>query len=73
MKTKLTLTIEQSVVAEAKRHAAARGTSLSRVVEMALQEKTRDDRPRFGDKWRGRFEPARRRSARYKALVKRYA
>ena len=73
MKTKLTLTIDEDVIHEAKQHAASQQTSLSQLVENALSEQTRSAKPRFGDKWRGRFKAAGRDDARYAHLMRRHA
>lgn len=73
MKTKLTLSIEKAVVDEAKEYAAFKKSSLSRIVENALEQHTIQARPAFGDRWRGRFIPAGKRDARYSHLMERHA
>jgi hypothetical protein len=73
MKTKVTITLERELVPRAKRFAAARGTSLSAVIESALRRLTASEDPRFSAKWRGRFRPADRRGdTRYKELAEKY-
>ena len=44
MNTKLTLTIEKSVILKAKHYAKSRGRSLSDIIENYLQMITHDDR-----------------------------
>lgn len=72
MKTKLTLTVEKDLIPRAKRHAHARGDSLSGLVEKAMHDIIQTDGTSFSDRWRGKFKASRRRSARFKALSRRY-
>lgn len=72
MKTKLTLTIDEDLIPRAKRYAEARGDSLSGLVEKALQGLTQTKGISFSEQWRGKFEPSRRASIRYKTLSRRY-
>ena len=73
MKTKLTITIDRELVPRAKRYARSRGVSLSQLIENALVAASSEDRTPFSARWRGRFEPAEREDARYRALSKKYA
>ena len=54
---KLTLTVDEAVIARAKEHAAARGTSVSALVEEFLDLIVNPPRPAsptpFMDRWRG--------------------
>lgn len=72
MKAKLTITVDERLVPEAKQYARARGTSLSRVIENALREVSRTGPATFTARWRGQFRAARRPGERYRRLVKRY-
>ena len=72
MKTKLTVTIDKDLVPRAKRHARARGVSLSRLIEDALRVASAGEGSSFTSRWRGQFRPAARRDARYLALAKKY-
>ena len=72
MKTKLTLTIDEDLIPQAKRYAEARRDSLSGLVEKALQDLTQTQEMPFSKRWRGKFKASRRASTRYKALSRRY-
>lgn len=72
MKTKLTVTIDEDLVPKAKAHASARGVSLSRMIEDALREATRENEQSFSDRWRGRFVPATDDDPRRRALAEKY-
>ncbi len=73
MKTKLTLTIDRELIPLAKRHAQARGVSLSELVETGLRRLNTDaNTPSFASRWRGKFAVVNRGDARYRALAKKY-
>ena len=72
MKVKLTITIDKDLVPQAKRYAHSRGVSLSHVIEDGLQELVADRPQPFSQRWRGRFRPAARDDARYRALANKY-
>ena len=73
MKAKLTVTIEQELVPEAKRFARSRGVSLSQLIETTLRDEMADSsRGGFAERWRGKFEPADREDARYRHLAEKY-
>lgn len=72
MKTKLTVTIDESILPEAKRYAKRQGTSLSNLIEQGLRDATASGKPTFSARWRGRFEPARGTDNRYRLLAKKY-
>ena len=72
MKRKLTITIDDALLDEAERLARSRGLSLSSLVETSLRETLTEDAPTFATRWRGRFRPAQRNDARYKALARKY-
>lgn len=73
MKTKLTLTIDADLVPRAKAHAAARGVSLSALVEAALRAQADPTQSSIVDRWVGRFELADRTDdPRFQALVAKY-
>lgn len=72
MKTKLTITVDGDVVPRAKRYARSQGTSLSSLIEQQLRVVSTPDADTFASRWRGRFQPAARKSDRYRRLAKKY-
>jgi Family of unknown function (DUF6364) len=73
VKAKLTITVDEELVPEAKRYARSHGASLSRLIENALREVSSPEKPgTFSERWRGRFKPAGRASERYKRLARKY-
>lgn len=72
MKAKLTITVDETLVPDAKRYARQRGVSLSHLIEQALRELSASETPTFATRWLGRFRPARRRGRRYRRLAKKY-
>lgn len=72
MKTKLTITVDRDVLPRAKRHARARGVSLSSLIEGALREMVEPVGPSFTEKWRGSLQLAKRDDDRFKALEEKY-
>ncbi len=72
MKRKLSITVDDALIQEAKRHARLRGVSLSSLIETSLRETLRDDTPSVAARWRGRFRPAQRDDPRYEALARKY-
>jgi post-segregation antitoxin (ccd killing protein) len=72
VKKKLTVTIDEDLLPQAKRYARARGVSLSQLIESALREMAIADYASFSQRWRGRFAPARQDDDRYKRLAKKY-
>ena len=72
MKTKLTVTIDDTVLPKAKQYARAQGVSLSQLIETALRDMSMEAKPSFASKWRGRFKPASRHDDRYRRLAKKY-
>jgi antitoxin component of RelBE/YafQ-DinJ toxin-antitoxin module len=72
MKSKLTLTIDENLIPQAKRYAEARGDSLSGLVEKTLQDLTQTKEMPFSRRWRGKFKASRRVATRYKALARCY-
>lgn len=73
MKAKLTITIDEELVPEAKRFARSRGMSLSRLIEEALRdEMAPPKRPGFASRWRGEFRPAEREGERFERLADKY-
>jgi Ribbon-helix-helix protein, copG family. len=71
MRTKLTVTIDEDLLPRAKRHAKARGTSVSRLIEDALRAATGDEQD-FVEKWRGRFTMTQRDETRFRYLKEKY-
>jgi len=72
MRTKLTVTIDEELLPEAKRRARSLGMSLSRLIESALRALASEERDPFSRRWRGRFRAAHRKDERYVALAKKY-
>lgn len=72
MKRKLTITVDSELLPVAKRYARLRGVSLSSLVEASLRAVAMEETASFSERWRGRFEEARREDARFEALVRKY-
>ena len=72
MKHRLTLTVDAEIILQAKRHARARGVSLSSLVEQGLRGVVDEDAPSFAARWRGRLRPADGDDPRYEALARKY-
>lgn len=72
MKKKLTLTVDSELLARAKKIARSRGVSLSSLIEASLRRITAEDTPSFASRWKGRFDPAARNDARYRALARKH-
>lgn len=72
VKTKLTVTIDEDLLPQAKRYARSRGVSLSQLIETALREMSSAERLSFSQRWRGKFQPAQRDDERYKRLASKY-
>lgn len=72
MKAKLTVTVDEELIPEAKRHARAQGMSLSQLIEGSLREVIAGARPSFSLRWRGKFRPAEGDDPRYRALADKY-
>ena len=72
MKRKITIHLDDALVARAERHARSRGLSLSALIESVLRESLAADAPTIAARWRGRFRPANRNDPRYKALARKY-
>jgi hypothetical protein len=73
MKAKLTVTIDEELIPQAKQAARARGISLSQLIEASLRGVAQGGSPgTFSKRWRGKFEESERDDDRYRALAKRY-
>lgn len=72
VKKKLTLTVEQAIVKEAKLFAYAHNVSLSQIVEDALAARITEESSPLGDKWKGRFRLSDKKDARTDYLLKRH-
>ena len=72
MKHRLTLTVDPEVILQAKRHARARGVSLSSLVEQGLRDVVDEGAPSFAARWRGRLQPADGDDPRHAALARKY-
>jgi post-segregation antitoxin (ccd killing protein) len=73
MKAKLTVTVDRDLLPRAKRYARDRGVSLSSLIEDALRKLAEGEGPSFVERWQGRFVPAERDDARYRALMDKYS
>ena len=72
MKTKLTVTVDRDLIPKAKGYARRRGVSLSQLIENALRAATAEPDAAFSRRWRGKFRPAPRDDARWRALAAKY-
>ena len=72
MKTKLTVTIDEELLPQAKQFARSRGVSLSRLIEEALRDLSARGSRSFSQRWRGTFRPASRHDERYRRLANKY-
>ena len=72
MKTKLTVTIDETLLPRAKRYAHSRGVSLSQLIEDMLREMSSRKGLSFSQRWRGKFQAAERDDERYKGLARKY-
>jgi len=64
MKTKLTLTVEKTLIEQAKIAARAQRTSVSSLVETFLGNLSLEEQSTFSDKWLGAFkEPPHQRAS----------
>ena len=71
LKRKLTA-VESELLPVAKRYARLRGVSWSSLVKASLRTVATEEISPFSERWRGRFEEARREDARYEALARKY-
>jgi hypothetical protein len=72
MKTKLTITIDSEFLPVAKRYARSQGVSLSQLIETTLKSMSCEEQLSFAKRWKGKFRPADRDDARYRALARKY-
>jgi hypothetical protein len=72
MKAKLTITVDEKLIPEAKRYARSRGKSLSQVVEDRLRQAIAERDAGFAQRWRGRFKAADGVDDRFIHLAKKY-
>jgi hypothetical protein len=56
MKTKLTITVERSLIAKAKQVAKSEKTSVSQIVEEHFKDVTSGNQSSFSARWKGRFQ-----------------
>lgn len=64
--------MDRDLLPRAKRYARSRGVSLSSLIEDALRELAEAEGPSFVERWQGRFVPAEKDDARYRALMDKY-
>ncbi|TAN23072.1 MAG: hypothetical protein EPN33_06165 [Acidobacteria bacterium] len=72
MKARITVTVNAALLARARAASRRRGQSLSQALAPALRELAEEREPSFAERWRGKFRPGRRRSARYRRLAQKY-
>ena len=73
VKTKVTLSVDKSLVSFGKEYAARHATSLSGILEDTLRDRKASEQPTFAQKWRGKLKKAHRPGdARMRALEKKY-
>ncbi len=72
MKKKLTVTIDEEVLPQAKRYARAQGISLSQLIETTLKHLSSQEQPSIAEGWRRKFQLAKRTDDRFKRLRKKY-
>ena len=72
MKRKLTVTVDDALLNDAKRFARSRGLSLSALIETSLRDSLANDAPTFAERWRGKIRAAERGDPRYEALARKY-
>jgi len=74
VKIKVTITMDEDLVPEAKRFAKAQGLSLSQLIENTLRSVGAGSGAEgpFSKRWRGKFSPSLVSDERYKALEEKY-
>ena len=72
MKKKLTITVDERLIAHAKLLARRRGVSVSSFVEDALRRLTDADESGFVERWRGAFSAVEEGDQTYRALAGKY-
>ena len=75
MKQKLTITIDEKLIPQAKRHARKQGVSLSELIERRLTVVCKDGGDdTFSSRWRGkvRLKPRSQRDMRFGKLAKKH-
>jgi hypothetical protein len=73
MKTKLTISVDATLVPHAKRYARRQGVSLSSLIESALREMTGPlETASFSERWRGTMALTERDDERHRALTEKY-
>ena len=72
MKTKLTVTIDEDLLPQAKRYARTQGVSLSQLIESALRVVSSEKTGSFAQRWRGKFRLSQHDDERYRRLAKKY-
>jgi len=72
MKAKLTITVDEKLIPQAKRYARSRGQSLSQFVEDGLRQAITSREEGFAQRWRGRFRAADGKDDRFALLAKKY-
>jgi hypothetical protein len=72
MKAKLTITVDEALIPEAKLYARKHGVSLSQLIENSLRTLTSQAKPSFSERWGGQFEASEHDTERYRKLAKKY-
>lgn len=69
VKKKLTITVDEVVLRQAKYYAQRRGVSLSKLIEESLRQLCEPETQSFTERWKGKFQPANRDDERYRRLA----
>ncbi|WP_136079628.1 DUF6364 family protein [Pontiella desulfatans] len=72
MKTKLTVTMDDKLIPQAKRYAREHNRSLSSVIEESLAKLTSGQPDRFSERWQGRISISGKDDPRFEQLSKKY-
>ena len=72
MKKKLTITVDEIVLRQAKGYARRHGVSRSSLIEESLSLLSQTEAQSFSERWRGKFRPANRDDERYARLARKF-
>lgn len=72
MKSKLTVTMDELLIPQAKQHARRQGLSLSGWIEAALRRELKEEE-RFSERWRGGLKRPRTMDARARSILDKHA
>ena len=72
MKAKLTLSIDEKIIAQSKRYAQSHHTSISKLVENFLTKLSTKKEGSFAERWRGQFRVEESDEPRYQYLKEKH-